>query len=107
MGNPEEPNASAQARLSTGVRLVYPSGDISLAYTTPLAYSHPMLLIETPIFTQRMQRFLSDERYRLLQQQLVAKPDTGRVIPGSGGLRNMRWSVSGRGTRGGIRSIYH
>ncbi|MGH8069033.1 MAG: hypothetical protein ACRERE_28120 [Candidatus Entotheonellia bacterium] len=65
-----------------------------------------MLLIETPIFTQRMQRFLSDELYRLLQQQLVAKPDTGRVMPGSGGLRKMRWSVSGRGKRGGIRIIY-
>jgi mRNA-degrading endonuclease RelE of RelBE toxin-antitoxin system len=66
-----------------------------------------MLLIETPIFTQRIQRFLSDEQYRLLQRQLVAKPDTGRLIPGSGGLRKMRWSVSGRGKRGGIRIIYH
>ena len=36
---------------------------------------------------------------------MVAKPDTGRVIPGSGGLRKMRWSVSGRGKRGGIRII--
>jgi mRNA-degrading endonuclease RelE of RelBE toxin-antitoxin system len=66
-----------------------------------------MLLIETPIFTQRIQRFLSDEQYRLLQQQLAAKPDTGRVIPGSGGLRKMRWSVSGRGKRGGIHIIYY
>jgi mRNA-degrading endonuclease RelE of RelBE toxin-antitoxin system len=66
-----------------------------------------MLLVETPIFTQRIQRFLSDEQYRLLQQQLVAKPDTGRVIPGSGGLRKMRWSVSGRGKRGGIHIIYY
>ena len=66
-----------------------------------------MLLIETPIFTRRIQQWLSDEQYRLLQQQLVAKPDTGRVIPGSGGLRKMRWSVSGRGKRGGVRIIYY
>jgi hypothetical protein len=49
-----------------------------------------MLIVETPIFTQRIHQFLSDEQYRLLQQQLVTKPDTGRVIPGSGGLRKMR-----------------
>ena len=66
-----------------------------------------MLLIETSIFTQRIQQLLADEPYRLLQQWLVAKPDTGRVIPGSGGLRKMRWSVSGRGKRGGIRIIYY
>jgi mRNA-degrading endonuclease RelE of RelBE toxin-antitoxin system len=66
-----------------------------------------MLIIETPIFTQRIHQFLSDEQYRLLQQQLVTKPDSGRVIPGSGGLRKMRWSVSGRGKRGGIRIIYY
>jgi hypothetical protein len=70
-----------------------------------MAYIHSMLIIETPIFTQRIRQFLSDEQYRLLQQQLVTKPDTGRVIPGSGGLRKMRWSVSGRGKRGGIRII--
>ena len=66
-----------------------------------------MLIIETPIFTQHIRQFLTDEQYRLLQQQLVTKPDTGRVIPGSGGLRKMRWSVSGRGKRGGIRIIYY
>jgi mRNA-degrading endonuclease RelE of RelBE toxin-antitoxin system len=66
-----------------------------------------MLLMETSIFTQGIQQLLADEHYRLLQQQLVAKPDAGRVIPGSGGLRKMRWSVSGRGKRGGIRIIYY
>jgi mRNA-degrading endonuclease RelE of RelBE toxin-antitoxin system len=66
-----------------------------------------MLILETPIFTQRIQRFLPDDEYRLLQHQLVAKPDTGKIIPGSGGLRKMRWSVSGRGKRGGIRIIYY
>ena len=66
-----------------------------------------MLLIETPIFTHRIQQLLSEEQYRLLQQQLVAKPNTGRVIPGSGGLRKVRWAGSGRGKRGGIRLIYY
>jgi hypothetical protein len=33
------------------------------------------------------------------------KPDAGKIIPGSGGLRKLRWSASGQGKRGGIRVI--
>jgi mRNA-degrading endonuclease RelE of RelBE toxin-antitoxin system len=66
-----------------------------------------MVIIETPIFTRRIQEILSDEEYRLLQIQLINKPDSGKVIRGSGGLRKLRWSASGHGKRGGIRVIYY
>ena len=38
---------------------------------------------------------------------LALHPDLGVVIPGSGGLRKMRWSLPGRGKRGGVRTIYY
>jgi hypothetical protein len=66
-----------------------------------------MLIVETAIFTRRIQELISDEQYRLLQLQLVAQPDVGKVIPQSGGLRKLRWSLSGQGKRGGIRVIYY
>jgi len=66
-----------------------------------------MLIAETAIFTRRIQALISDEQYRLLQLQLVAQPDVGKVIPQSGGLRKVRWSLSGQGKRGGIRVIYY
>ncbi len=66
-----------------------------------------MLIIETPIFTHRIYQFISDNEYRLLQRQLIAKPDFGKVIVGSGGLRKIRWSIGERGKRGGIRVIYY
>jgi hypothetical protein len=66
-----------------------------------------MVIIETPIFTRRIQAILSDEEYRLLQIQLINKPDCGKIIRGSGGLRKLRWSVGGHGKRGGIRVIYY
>ena len=50
---------------------------------------------------------LSDEEYRLLQAHLVNKPDVGKIIPGSGGMRKLRWSAKGHGRRGGIRVIYY
>ena len=66
-----------------------------------------MVIIETPIFTRRIQAILADKEYRLLQIQLINKPDSGKIIPGSGGLRKLRWSGGGHGKRGGIRIIYY
>jgi len=42
-----------------------------------------------------------------LQQALIERPEAGDIIPGAGGVRKLRWSVSGRGKRGGIRVIYY
>lgn len=66
-----------------------------------------MVIIETPIFTRRIQAIISDEEYRLLQIHLITKPDAGMVIRGGGGLRKLRWSAGGHGKRGGIRVIYY
>ena len=38
---------------------------------------------------------------------LINKPESGKVIRGSGGLRKLRWSAGGHGKRGGIRVIYY
>ncbi|MBR4616543.1 MAG: hypothetical protein IKO55_13120, partial [Kiritimatiellae bacterium] len=35
---------------------------------------------------------MSDDTYAALQQHLVEHPDGGDLIPGSGGLRKIRWS---------------
>jgi mRNA-degrading endonuclease RelE of RelBE toxin-antitoxin system len=66
-----------------------------------------MIIVETPTFTRRVQALLPDEQYRLLQNELVGNPNLGRLIPGSGGLRKLRWSTAGRGKRGGVRIIYY
>ena len=66
-----------------------------------------MKIIETPIFTRRLKGIMTDEDYRKLQINLIARPDAGKIIPGSGGLRKLRWVGSGRGKRGGSRIIYY
>ncbi len=65
-----------------------------------------MLLVETPTFTRQITGLLTDDEYAEFQSQLVADPKAGDVIPGSGGLRKIRWSRTGHGKRGGIRVIY-
>jgi hypothetical protein len=66
-----------------------------------------MVFIETPIFTAGVCALLGDEEYRALQEHLVAMPNAGAVIAGTGGLRKIRWSVAGKGKRGGTRVIYY
>lgn len=66
-----------------------------------------MILYETSIFTKQIGSLLEPESYRLFQWQLVANPDKGDLIPGTGGLRKIRWSSEGHGKRGGIRVIYY
>jgi len=66
-----------------------------------------MVIVETPIFTKQLLSTLSDNEYRLFQNVLLERPDAGKVIPGSGGLRKLRWAVEGRGKRGGLRVIYY
>ena len=59
------------------------------------------------MFTRQVNDLLDSESYRLLQLRLVADPEAGRLIPGTGGLRKIRWQGSGRGKRGGVRVIYY
>lgn len=66
-----------------------------------------MELIETSIFTKQAQAAFSDDEFRALQLHLILRPDVGDLIPGSGGLRKMRWRFTGRGKRGGLRVIYY
>ena len=66
-----------------------------------------MLFIETPIFTNLVTDLLPDDEYRKLQLALVLRPQAGKIIPGSGGLRKIRWKSDGSGKRGGLRVIYH
>ena len=63
--------------------------------------------IETKLFTRLVEQYLTDEEYSLLQQELIENPEVGSVIPGSGGVRKMRWGMAGRGKRGGLRVIYY
>ncbi len=63
--------------------------------------------IETKLFSRLVVECLTDEEYAKLQRALIEDPEAGDLIPGSGGVRKLRWGVAGRGKRGGIRVIYY
>lgn len=62
--------------------------------------------VETRLFTRLVLQYLTDTEYASLQTALMVDPEAGPVIPGSGGVRKLRWAAAGRGKRGGYRVIY-
>ena len=66
-----------------------------------------MEFIETSLFSKLISEYLSDDEYSALQSMLLARPDAGKVVSGSGGLRKLRWAAPGRGKSGGYRVIYY
>lgn len=66
-----------------------------------------LTFVETRLFSSLVQQYLSDDEYSALQREVMANPEAGDVIRGSGGVRKLRWGVAGRGKRGGLRIIYY
>jgi mRNA-degrading endonuclease RelE of RelBE toxin-antitoxin system len=65
--------------------------------------------VETSNFTAAIEDYFgSDDRYFHLQDFLLRNPESGAVIPGTGGVRKLRWPDPrrGKGKRGGLRVIY-
>jgi len=78
-----------------------------LAYYTAMPYNQVVEFIEASAFTRYVYEYLSEDEYVGLQIYLFRHPEAGRVIPGSGGIRKVRWALSGKGKRGGVRVIYY
>jgi|SRR5438270_3422300 mRNA-degrading endonuclease RelE of RelBE toxin-antitoxin system len=66
-----------------------------------------MVFVETSLFSKLLGDYLSEDEYRDLQNHLVAHPEAGALIRGSGGVRKVRWRAGGKGKSGGIRVIYY
>ena len=62
---------------------------------------------ETPTFTRQASKLFTEDEKRELIDFLAANPLAGDVIPGTGGVRKLRFQASGVGKRGGGRVVYY
>lgn len=60
-----------------------------------------------PFETTAKRAGLSETERVALIEFLAEHPDAGDLIPGTGGLRKLRWAKTGRGKSGGYRAIYY
>ncbi|HKO95727.1 MAG TPA: hypothetical protein VJU86_01965 [Pyrinomonadaceae bacterium] len=67
------------------------------------------VFVELPAFERNRADYLDDDAFRELQRLLMLHPEGGDVIPGTGGLRKLRFADErrGKGKRGGLRLIYY
>lgn len=63
-------------------------------------------VVETPSYLKAAEGIFSEAEREDIVAMVVAKPECGEVIPGTGGFRKVRIGRSGIGKRGEARAIY-
>ena len=63
-------------------------------------------IIETRLFTAKASKIWTVDQQQDFVVYIAANPEAGVVVPGSGGVRKVRWSKSGSGKSGGVRVVY-
>jgi len=65
--------------------------------------------VEASAFSSIREDYLDDDGMWQLQTALSDNPESGDLIPGTGGVRKLRWRDArrGKGKRGGLRVIYY
>ena len=66
-----------------------------------------LTVTQTSVFEKYAAAIWTEDELDRFVNWIALNPLAGDVIPGSGGLRKVRWSASGRGKRGGARVIYY
>jgi hypothetical protein len=69
--------------------------------------SPPIVVVETPDFIAATRKLMGEDERMALIDHLARNAAAGDLIPGTGGMRKMRWALAGRGKRGGARVIYY
>jgi hypothetical protein len=63
-------------------------------------------VVETPTFAKQADAIWGESERLAFVSWIARNPLAGDVIPGAAGARKVRWTVAGKGKRGGARVIY-
>jgi hypothetical protein len=66
-----------------------------------------LTIVETPTFLRLASAIWVDDELMEFKVWLAGNALFGDVIPGTLGLRKVRWSRQGMGKRGGVRVVYY
>lgn len=93
-----------------GLQLDAPDGSVErerLGTDYPIGLYSMQTVVETPMFTRQADKLFDEEQKRQLINLLAEDPRAGVLIPGTGGVRKLRYAATGHGKRGGARVIYY
>lgn len=65
-----------------------------------------LTVVETLLFQKQWPLYWTEEERGEFAVYIASNPEAGDVVPGSGGIRKVRWRRAGSGKSGGVRVIY-
>jgi hypothetical protein len=65
-----------------------------------------LTVVETVLFQKLWPSYWEEDERAEFAAYLSANPESGEVVPQSGGVRKVRWKRAGTGKSGGVRVIY-
>jgi hypothetical protein len=65
-----------------------------------------LTVIESPLFTRIWPDYWCEDERGEFSAWLAKNPTVGDLVPGSGGVRKVRWANQAQGKRSGVRIIY-
>lgn len=65
-----------------------------------------LTVAETTTFQRLWPDYWSEDERGEFASYLALNPDAGDVVPGTGGVRKVRWTRQGAGKRSGVRVVY-
>ena len=65
-----------------------------------------LTIVETLLFQRQWPLYWTEEQRGEFASFIAEHPAAGDVVPGSGGIRKVRWSRAGFGKSSGVRVIY-
>jgi hypothetical protein len=66
-----------------------------------------LTVVETPSFTRLWPDYWTEDERGAFCAWIAGNPLAGDVVPGTGGVRKVRWSLLGSGKQGGVRVLYY
>ena len=63
-------------------------------------------VVETPLFGKLWPAYWSEDEMGRFCAFIATHPNEGVLVPGTGGVRKLRWGRTGAGKSGGVRVIY-
>ncbi len=66
-----------------------------------------LTVVETLLFQKQWPLYWTEDERGEFAAYIADRPDAGDGVPGSGGIRKVRWSRAGSGKSGGVRVIYY
>jgi hypothetical protein len=103
--SPSETAAPTRPPRTGGVAVVFACNKVRQCRSI-MIMTKPITIAETTVFRRFVESEWTEAEYTAFIRFIAYQPDAGDLVPGTGGLRKVRWSKPGAGKRGGVRVIY-